>query len=558
MKPHQLFVVGLLVMGLCALPAIPIAAPLPQERVDLDAMAKIREEGLQRSQLMVTASYLTDVFGPRLTNSPNIRAAAQWTVGKMNEWGLANVKLEPWGPFGRGWSNERTSVAMTRPYAFPLIAYSRAWTPGTNGTVTGDVVLAILNTPADLEDCRGKLGGKFVMTAAASVLQAQFRPAGSRLTDEDLERLANPPQRGRGGPQAGGAPRGNAPVPAKLPGQLCGGTLPAPPAPRGQGQRGQQNFGNERNRFLLNEGVLAMLAPGQATGSVAGGTVFVQSGGNRGLNDPPVPAQLSLAAEHYGILMRNVEKNVPVALEVNIENKFYDDDLNSFNIIGEIPGTDKASEVVMVGAHFDSWHTGTGATDNAAGSAIMMEVMRILKATGLPLRRTVRIALWTGEEEGLLGSQAYVRDHFAVRQTMELKPEHSRMSVYFNVDNGTGQIRGVYMEGNEGARPVFEAWMEPFKDFGMTTLTARGTGGTDHTNFEAVGLPGFQFIQDDIEYDTRTHHSNMDVYERLQSKDMIQNAVIVASFVYNASNREDLFPRKPLPPPPGQRGGRGQ
>ena len=559
MERRQLFVAGLSLLAVSALLALPIAAQL-QETVDLTAMAKIREEGLQRSKVMETASYLTDVFGPRLTNSPNIKAAANWTTKKMTEWGLTKVNLETWGPFGRGWSNERTYVAMVKPYSFPLIAYPRAWTPGTAGTVKGDVVLAIINTPADAEDCRGKLRGKFVMTAQASTLAAQFRAPGSRITDEQLQTLANPPQRGggqgRGGAGGGGGGAANAPVPARLPGQLCGGMLPAPQPARGQQNPTPQNFPAQRTKFYLDEGVLALVGPGQAAGSVAGGTVFVQSGGNRGVNDPPVPASVSLAAEHYGLLMRNVEKGIPVSLEMNIENKFYDDDLNAFNVVGEIAGTDKADEVVMVGAHFDSWHTGTGATDNAAGSAVMLEAMRILKATGLPLRRTARIALWTGEEQGLFGSQAYVRDHFAVRQSMELKPEHGKMSVYFNVDNGTGQIRGVYMEGNEGARPVFESWMQPFKDFGMSTLTTRGTSGTDHTNFDAVGLPGFQFIQDPIEYDTRTHHSNMDVYERLQTKDMMQNAVIVASFVYNAANREALFPRKALPQP--QRGGRGQ
>ncbi len=556
MKRRQFFVAGLALLAISVLIALPLAAQLQQETVDLAAMAKIREEGLQRSKVMETASYLTDVFGPRLTNSPNIKAAAQWTMKKMTEWGLTKVNLETWGPFGRGWSNERTYVAMVKPYSFPLIAYSRAWTPGTNGTVKGDAVLAILNTAEDLEDCRGKLRGKFVMTAAAPAVPAQFRAPGSRLTDEQLQALANPQQRGgRGGQggQRGNAGAANAPAPAKLPGQLCGGTLPAPQAPRGQ--QGQQQQA-QRNKFYLDEGALALVSHGQ--GGVAGGTVFVQSGGSRGVKDPPVPAMVSLAAEHYGMLIRNVEKGVPVSIEMNIENKFYDDDLNSFNVIGEIRGTDKAGEVVMVGAHFDSWHTGTGATDNASGSAIMLEAMRILKATGLPLRRTVRIALWTGEEQGLFGSEAYVRDHFAVRQSMELKPDHANLSAYFNVDNGTGQIRGVYMEGNEGARPIFDAWMQPFKDFGMTTLSSRGTGGTDHTNFDAVGLPGFQFIQDDIEYDTRTHHSNMDVYERLQAKDMMQNAVIVASFVYNAANREALFPRKPLPQPQAQRGGRGQ
>jgi carboxypeptidase Q len=564
MKRRQLFVAGIALLAASILLALPVVGQNQQERVDPSAMEKIRDEGLQRSKVMETASYLTDAFGPRLTNSPNIKAAAQWTTKKLTEWGVSKVGLETWGPFGRGWSNERTYVAMTKPYNFPLIAYPLAWTPGTNGTVKGEAVIAIINTPEDLEDCRGKLRGKFVMSVPVPAVAAQFRAPGTRMTDEQLLSMANPPQRGGGGQggrggQGGNAARGggNAPAPAKLPGQLCGGTLPAPQAARGQGQP-QQNFPALRNRFYLDEGVLALVNHGQTGNGVAGGTVFVQSAGPRNANDPPVPAYVSLAAEHYGILMRNVAMNVPVALEMNIENKFHDDDLNAFNVVGDIPGTDKADEVVMVGAHFDSWHTGTGATDNAAGSAIMMEVMRILKATGLPMRRTVRIALWTGEEQGLFGSAAYVRDHFAVRQTMALKPDHAKMSVYFNVDNGTGQIRGVYMEGNEGARPVFEAWMQPFKDFGMTTLTARGTTGTDHTNFDAVGLPGFQFIQDSIEYNTRTHHSNMDVFERLQSKDMMQNAVIVASFVYNAATRDELFPRKPLPAPPAQRGRGGQ
>ena len=552
MRPRRIFIAGVVLFALSAFPVL-ILGQLDREQVDPEAMAKIREEGLQRSKVMDTASYLTDVFGPRLTNSPNIKAAAQWTMKKMTEWGLTNVALETWGPFGRGWSNERTYAAMVKPYPFPLIMYSRAWTPGTNGTVRGEAVLAIFNTPEDLEDCRGKLRGKFVIYAAPPNLPAQFRGPASRYSDEQLQSMANPPQRGRGGGQGRG---NNAPAvaPAKLPGQLCGGTLPAPQLSRQQ----QDEFLPQRNRFLIDEGILGLITHDLSTRGVAGGTVFVQSGAGPGIKDPPAPTMLSLAAEHYGILIRNVEKNIPVTLEASIENKFYDDDLNSFNVIGEIRGSDKADEVVMVGAHFDSWHTGTGATDNAVGSAIMMEVMRILKATGLPLRRTVRIALWTGEEQGLFGSAAYVRDHFAVRQTMELKPEHTKISVYFNVDNGTGQIRGVYTQGNESARPVFEAWMEPFKDFGMTTLSPGGTGGTDHTNFDAVGLPGFQFIQDGIEYDTRTHHSNMDVYERLQPKDVMQNAVIVASFVYNAANREGLFPRKPLPQPQGQRGGRGQ
>jgi Zn-dependent M28 family amino/carboxypeptidase len=284
--------------------------------------------------------------------------------------------------------------------------------------------------------------------------------------------------------------------------------------------------------------------------------VFVGGVNPRDPKDPNYVAipQLTIAAEHSGRIARTLDKGIPVTLELNIKNTFSEADPNSFTIVGEIPGTDKGDEVVMVGGHFDSWHAGTGATDNAAGSAVMMEVMRILKATGLKPRRTIRIGLWSGEEQGLLGSRAYVKQHFADRETMQLKPEHAKLSAYFNVDNGTGSIRGVYLQGNEAVAPIFSAWMVPFKSLGMTTLSVRNTGGTDHLSFDAVGLPGFQFIQDEVEYDTRTHHSNMDVYERLQPTDMKNNAVIVASFAYHAANRDEKLPRKPLPrPQPTQR-----
>ena len=525
MKTQRAYLVGFFVMILFSVPGL---TQLQEEGVDLDAIAKIRAEGLQHSQVMEITSYLTDVHGPRLTGSPNIKAAAQWVTNKMTEWGLSNVKLETW-PFGRGWTNERIYAAMVKPYAFPLIAHTKAWTPGTNGTVTGEAVVAVVTTPADIEKYRGKLRGKFVMAMQPRALAALFQPVATRLTDSELETLSNPP-----------APRGNGQ--GGQGGQRGGG-----------GQQNQNLTLDQRNQFYLEEGVLGVIEHGNASG----GNAVVQSGGDYAANAKPVPVQIVLATEHYGLMFRNLEKNIPVTLELNVDNRFHDEDLNSFNIVGELPGTNKAQEVVMVGAHFDSWHAGTGATDNAAGSAVMMEAMRILKATGLPLRRTVRIGLWTGEEQGLLGSLAYVKEHFADRQTMQLKPDHARLSVYFNVDNGTGQIRGVYMQGNEGVRPVFDAWMRPFKDFGMTTLSVRGTGGTDHANFDAVGLPGFQFIQDPIEYDTRTHHTSFDVYERIQSKDMMQNAAIVASFVYLAANREQLMPRKPLPAPPAPRGQRG-
>ncbi len=513
--------------------AIPMAAQVQQERIDLDAIYRIKDEGFNRSQIMDTMSWLCDVYGARLTNSPNIKAAADWVRKKLTEYELVNVKLEPWtNPFGRGWSNEKTMAQVTAPTSFPVIAYPKAWTPGTGGTVSGDVTIAIVNTPADLEKYKGKLRGKYVMTAAPLAIAARFEPQGHRYAEPELDQLS---MQTVGGGRGGGGQRGGGPQ----------GGIPA----------------SDRLKFYTDEGVVATLEPGRGDD----GTVFVQGGaglstGPMGVRDPkspPVVPQIVLAAEHYNRIYRTLERNQPVKFEANVQNKFYDDDLTSFNIVGEIPGTDKADEIVMIGAHFDSWHTGTGATDNAAGSAVMMEAMRILKATGLKMRRTVRIGLWTGEEQGLIGSREYVSAHFADRADMKLKPEHSKFAGYFNVDNGTGAIRGVYLQGNEAVAPIFQRWMEPFKNIGMDTLTIRNTGGTDHQSFDAVGLPGFQFIQDEIEYNSRTHHSNMDVFDRIQAADMMKNAVIVASFVYNAATRDPILPRKPLPKPQpqGQRGG---
>ena len=504
--------------------AIPIVAQMPQEKVDLDAIYKIKDEGLNHSQVMDTLSYLTDVYGARLTGSPQIRAAGDWVKKKLTESELVHVQTEPWGPFGRGWTNEKiTARAISPSVSFPVIAYPKAWTPGTNGPVEADVITAVVTNDQDFDKFRGQLHGKYAMIAAVPEVQAQFQAPGRRLSDDELQNMSNQPvqpPRG-GGPGQRGAPgggRGNAP-----------------------------NFNERRLKFFLDEGVIATIEPGQGSG----GTVFVQSGGGRNLTDAPVPPQVVMSVEHYGRLWRMLERKVPVRLEMDIQNKFFDDDLNSFNIVGEIAGMDKADELVMLGAHFDSWHSGTGATDNAAGSAVMIEAMRILKATGLKMRRTVRLALWTGEEEGILGSRAYVTQHFADRTDMKLKPDHSKFSAYFNLDNGTGTIRGVYLQGNEAVAPIFQAWMQPFKNLGMTTLTIRSTGGTDHLSFDAVGLPGFQFIQDPIEYNSRTHHSNMDVYERIQAADLMKDAVIIASFAYHAANRDEKLPRKPLPKPQG-------
>jgi hypothetical protein len=485
------------------------------EPVDLQAVYQIKDEGLQRSKVMEIASYLTDVYGPRLTGTPEIRRAGEWAVKELQSWGMANVKLEPWTGFGRGWTNERFSAHMTAPVTAPLIGYPKAWTPGTNGLVKGDAVHARLDSPADLETWRGKLKGRFVLTSAPRPLTPNFSPQADRFTDARLAELAQQPISGRG---RGGAP----------------GTA-APPT-----------FSRDRMAFLVAEGVLATVEPGRGDG----GTVFVQSGGSRNAADPPTVPQVVLAAEHYNRMVRILDKKLPVTLEIDIRNTFHDGNAGAFNVVAEIRGTDKADELVMIGAHFDSWHTGTGATDNAAGSAVMMEAMRILKSTGLPLRRTVRMGLWTGEEQGYLGSRAHVANHFADRRTFVTKPAHGKLSVYLNVDNGGGAIRGIYLQGNERVAPIFRAWMEPFANLGMTTLAIRNTGGTDHIPFDEVGLPGFQFIQDRLEYDSRTHHSNMDVYDRLQAEDMMKNAVIVASFVYHAATRDQLLPRKPKPSAP--------
>ncbi len=502
------------VLALTLALAVATAGQTQWSAPDSKTIDQFQAEGFQHSHIMEVMSYLTDVYGPRLTNSPNIREAADYAVKTLGSWGLANVREETWGPFGLGWSNELFEANEIAPRHFPLIAYPKAWTPGTNGPVTAEAVYAKIEKDEDFNAYRGKLRGKFVLTAPMRAVEAHFEALGHRYTDQELADMSQP--------------RPEQPPPDK--------------AARDK-FRAQQQFNDKLVKFITDEGVAAWLEPSPHDG----GTITVMSGGSRNPKDPIAPPRVAVAVEQYGRILRTLEKNIPVTLQINIASKFYDDNLNSFNIVAEIPGTDKADEVVMLGAHFDSWDSGTGATDNAAGSAVMMEAMRILKASNLKMRRTVRLALWTGEEEGLLGSRAYVSEHFADRQNMHVQPDHAKLSAYFNVDNGTGKIRGIYLQGNEDVRPIFDKWMEPFKSMGMTTLSIRGTGGTDHISFDEVGLSGFQFIQDPIEYETRTHHTNMDVYERLQEADLKQMAVIVASFVYMTANAEQLLPRKPLP-----------
>lgn len=488
------------------------------EPVDLDAIARLKTEGFERSQVMDVAWWLTEVHGPRLTNSPQMRAAADWTVRRLTEWGLSNVAKEPWGAnsdFGRGWSSERTVLQVVTPTPWPVLAYPRAWTPGTAGPVTAAATLAPIRSDADFAKYSGTLKGRVVLLQEPRAVLPLFDAPARRFTATELDEMQSQPV---------GVPGGG-------PGGPGGGAA----------------FVAQRNAFLLSEGVVAVLEPANGRGD--SGSLLVASGGSRNPKDPPVPPQLAVATEHYNRLARLLSRGQSVTLEVDVRNTFHDTDQTMFNIVAEIPGTDKANEVVMLGAHFDSWHTGTGSVDNASGSAVMMEAMRILKQSGVTLRRTVRLGLWTGEEQGLIGSRMYVRHHFADPATMKLTPEHARLAAYFNMDNGTGQYRGVYLQGNEAVAPIFEAWMAPFANLGMSHLTIRNTGGTDHLSFNAVGLPGFQFIQDPVQYSSRTHHSNLDVYDQLIPEDLMKNAVITAAFVHHAANREQMLPRKPLPAP---------
>jgi carboxypeptidase Q len=514
-----------------------VPAVWSQEKVDLETISRIRYEGFHNSKVMELASGLMDSIGERLTGSPNMKRANEWTRDQLTAMGLSNSHLEPWGPFGRGWANQYVNARMTSPDVVPLIVYSKAWTPGTNGVVTAKCIRVMIEDKKDFDKYRGKLAGMIaIMGSDADLIKPITEAPFKRLSDDDLAKI------------------GEYQIPGERPPFRFADFLK------------RQQFMKDLNQFFADEKVLAVID--HSRGTSGGGTVFVQSGGSHKPGETATIPQLTMASEPWSRIARLLKQKKEVTLELNVANNFYDDDPMQYDTIAEIPGADKKDEVVMLGAHLDSWHAGTGATDNGAGTIVMMEAMRILKALDIKPRRTIRIGLWSGEEQGLLGSQGYVEQHFGSRPHMDepimkdmptllrreagpvtVKPEQAKVSAYFNVDNGTGKIRGVYLQENEAVAPIFEAWMRPFKDLGMTTLTMRNTGGTDHLSFDAVGIPGFQFIQDPIEYETRTHHSNMDVYDRLQPDDLKQISVIVASFVYDAATRDQMLPRKPIEKP---------
>lgn len=531
-----------------------------------DPIVKIRDEGLNRSQVMQTLSYLSDVIGPRLTASPGMKRANEWTRDTMTKWGLQNAHLEAWGPFGRGWTLKRFSAQVTDPLDVPLIAYPKAWSPGTNGPVSAEVVYFDAKDEADMARFKGQLKGKIVLTSAIREVKAHFETQGTRRDEKNLLTLANSPM----------------PRPTGGRGGFGGGNNPQFQA--------AQKFAAAKNQFMLDEGAALLVDAGRGDG----GTLFVQSatvpqpyspnafGPNapRRINpydkDAKMVPQVVVAVEHYNRIVRMIQAGEKVKMEANIAVEFQDTDLNGYNTVAEIPGSDPnlKDEIVMLGGHMDSWHAGTGATDNGAGVAVGMEAVRIIQALGLKPRRTIRIALWTGEEQGLLGSRAYVAKHFGKMETppttttnatqgggdsttmqrpapatsvLVKMAEYDKLAGYFNLDNGTGKIRGVYLQGNDSVANLFRQWLAPFKDLGAETLSLSNTGGTDHLSFDGIGLPGFQFIQDEIEYDTRTHHSNMDVFDRIQGDDMKQAATIMAAFVYQTAMRDDKLPRKPQP-----------
>ncbi len=537
------------------------AQVVSQEKIDLGVVQKIRHEAFgQNSKVMDSAFYITDVHGPRLTGSPAAKAAGEWAVGKLKEWGLANAKMEAWGPFGRGWSCTRFAAMMKEPEFQPLIGFAQPWSPGTNGPVSGEAVLAVITGPEDFDKWKGKLKGKMVLAVMPHPSEMVSVPYEHRLTDEELAWAAQAPDPMSGNPSILplGFSRGPIIPTPGAPAAPAGGRGAAGPgrAGAGRGAAGGRNFATDLNKFLRDEGVLVVIKPGSGPD---GGTVMGSSAAQPTTTDDQLPPPSVLVTnEHYNRMARLVEKGIPVTLEFDIAAKFTPS-ADSFNVIAEIPGTDPNAGVVMLGAHFDSWTGGTGATDNAAGSAVSMEVMRILKKLDLKMARTVRMALWTGEEQGSRGSGAYVKEHFMDSADMKAKPEWSKLSAYYNLDNGSGAIRGIYMQDNDMVEPIFRAWVAPFKDMGATTLTIRATGSTDHVNFDRVGLPGFQFIQDPLEYGSRTHHSNMDLYDHLSANDLEQASAVEAWFVYNTAVRPDLLPRKPVPAAgEGGRGGRGQ
>ena len=528
----RLTIATALLFVLAAMPAAPAATP--PEGVDLQVVTRIRQEGMQHSKVMQTLSELTDRIGSRLSGSQNLKNANLYVEKQLTDWGLSNAHLEGFS-FGRGWALDSISIRMTSPDTAVLFGFPKAWTPATAGVLKGEVVAVKIKSIEDFDKFKGQLAGKIILLGEPRDLKPESEPALHRYDDAKLKELADFPI--PGGPYKD---------------------------PTGRVWTREEIMQRRRlsmaiDKFLQEEKVAASIEASRGDE----GLLFVQGTQNYKPGSPDGVLQLVIAAEQFNRISRLIDRKVPVSVELDVKSHYESPDNGQiFNTVAELPGTDKKDELVLVGGHLDSWHAGTGATDNAAGVAVAMEAIRILKALDLKPRRTLRVVLWAGEEEGLLGSQAYVKEHYGypdvpagdttpsyLRTTplpVVLKSGQEKVFAYFNLDNGTGKIRGIYAQENSAVAPIFEKWGEPFRDLGFTTVTLRNTGSTDHISFDAIGIPGFQFIQDSVEYETRTHHSNMDVYDRAQRDDLIQASIIMASFLYNAATRDEMLPRKPL------------
>lgn len=489
------------------------------ENIDQAVMTKIRNEGLQNSKVMDIAWHLTELNGPRVTNSPGFMSAANYAKNQLAQWGLVNSQLDQWGDFGKGWTLEKSYVAISSPWYRSLIAYPRTWSAGTNGLQSGEVLLISAKDSVELDAYRGKLKDKILILDDLIDYQQSFKPDALRFTDEELEKMSG----------------------------LMGAEDTT--AMRKRRENSVQTGGAREmlvtlKKLAVKEGSIAILSSDPRDHD---GTVLVLAAGPYKISDPANLLDIAIGLEDFNMIIRLLRNNTPVKMDVDVKTKFQTADTKGYNVIAEIPGIDKnlKDQVVMLGAHLDSWPAAEGGTDDASGSCVMLEAVRILKAIGIQPRRTIRIALWSGEEQGLLGSRGYVKNTFGDPATMKLLPAHDKFSVYFNLDNGTGKIRGIHLQGNEAARNIFQQWFAPFNDLGAKTITIRNTGSTDHISFDAVGLPGFQFIQDPI----ISEHSNMDSYTHMMQDDLKQEATIVAGFVYDAAMRDEIFPRKELPKP---------
>jgi hypothetical protein len=526
---------------------------LAQDRVDLGIVDRIKEEAFNHSKVMDHLYQITEVRGPRLTWSSGYQEAANWAAAELKRMSLENVHLEKWAPVGRSWTLQQASVELTEPRFQVLNAMPLAWSASTNGPVSGELLLTPFSAtfrdgPKKYADAlkayqakwSGRLRGKIVLLSGPRVPAPQTNPQFRRYTAAELSDLENAPE----------------PVSKRSAQKLEDLDWPENAEDLGKFFSSLPNALMEqlydlydqavadRAGFLAKEGVAGVLLSDQRAHE---GMLFAEAAGGFKSSDTMAPPTFVVTAEQYDRIARAIEKKLPIGVRLNLKAAISDGDVDGMNIIGEIPGGSRKDEIVMIGAHFDSWHSGTGATDNGTGSAVMLEVMRILKTLHLQLDRTVRIGLWGGEEEGLFGSRAYVKEHFADPKTMRVTQEHAKLSGYFNLDNGSGKIRGVYLQGNEAMRPVFGAWLAPFRDLGVSAITIRNTGGTDHLSFDAVGLPGFQFIQDPLDYGTITHHSSMDTYDHAIAADLMQASAVIATIVYEAANRKELLPRRELP-----------